>query len=122
MKYIVKKKASDEIRRFYKNVSKKYKNTYSLSLMIKNINDAMDAILSIENGLIRKTPTIKRWDGLYMATYSVKNKSRWNFAYRIEGDTIYVEDACHAQNMNESLDTANFIENYYNIFRMLLMQ
>lgn len=25
----------------------------------------------------------------------------WNYAYRIDGDTIYVEDACHSQNMHE---------------------
>lgn len=27
---------------------------------------------------------------------------KWNFAYRIEGGTVYIEDACHAQNMHES--------------------
>lgn len=121
MNYIVKKKASDKIRRFYQNVSKKYKNTYSHSQMLQNMNDALDAILSIENGLIRRTPTIKRWEGLYMATYSVKNKSRWNFAYRIDGDTIYVEDACHAQNMKEDINIEDIIENYYNVLRSLLI-
>ena len=31
------------------------------------------------------------------------NTDKWYFAYRIEGETIYVEDACHAQNMHELL-------------------
>lgn len=31
------------------------------------------------------------------------NTDKWYFAYRIEGETIYVEDACHAQNMHEAI-------------------
>ncbi len=27
---------------------------------------------------------------------------RWNFAYRIQGNTIYVEDARHSQNIYET--------------------
>ena len=29
------------------------------------------------------------------------NTSRWYYAYRIDGDTVTVVDACHAQNMHE---------------------
>ena len=32
------------------------------------------------------------------------NTKKWYFTYRIDGDTIYVEDACHAQNMHESIE------------------
>ena len=29
------------------------------------------------------------------------NTDKWYFAYTIDGDTIFIEDACHAQNMHE---------------------
>lgn len=99
MPLIIKNKAIQKIRRFYCNVAKKYSNTYSIELLLKNINNARNAIFEIENGLLRQKPTISRWKGLYMAT---SRDRKWNFAYRIEDDTIYVEDACHAQNMHES--------------------
>ena len=38
---IVSPKASDSIRSFYRNVSKKYCHTYSYELMTKNITDAI---------------------------------------------------------------------------------
>ena len=60
MNYIIRPKASNKIRSFYKNVSKKYKNTYSLNLMMKNITVALDSIYNIENGLPRRKPTISR--------------------------------------------------------------
>ena len=81
-------------------MAKKYSHTYSYELMVKNISDAYNAIYQIENGLLRRQPTISRWSGLFMA---VSKDRKWYFAYRIEGDTIYVEDVCHAQNMHESL-------------------
>ena len=99
MIYRIKSRATRKIRQFYLNVAKKYKNTYSLEFMNKNIDDALNAIPQIENGLLRQKATISRWKGLYMAT---SRDRKWNFAYRIEDDTIYVEDACHAQNMHES--------------------
>lgn len=65
----------------------------------KKYYDTCYSINKIENGLLRQKPTISRWKGLYMAT---TRDRKWNFAYRIENDTIYVEDVCHAQNMHES--------------------
>ncbi len=32
------------------------------------------------------------------------NTDKWYFAYRIEGNTIFVEDARHSQNMYEAID------------------
>ncbi len=29
------------------------------------------------------------------------NTDKWYYAYKIDGDTIIVVDACHAQNMHE---------------------
>lgn len=44
-----------------------------------------------------RTPTIPKWKGYFMA-----HEGKWYFAYRIENDTIYIEDVCHSQNMHES--------------------
>ena len=101
MTYIIRPRASYEIRQFYLNVAKKFKNDYSLDLLNKNIDDALNAIYQIENGIPRRRPILARWKGLYMASYMVNGKTRWNYAYRIEDDIVYIEDACHAQNMNE---------------------
>lgn len=97
---VISHKAYAEIRKFYVNVARRYSQTYSL-LLLKNISEAQSAINLIENGLPRRKPTISRWFKYYMASYFVNGKVRWNYAYRIEGDTIYVEDACHSQNMSE---------------------
>ncbi|CCY15329.1 unknown [Prevotella sp. CAG:755] len=98
MKYVIQKQVAYKINTFYHNVAKKYKHTYSEEMMHKNLDNAFNSIYKIENGLLKRKPTISRWNGLFMA-----NAGKWYFAYRIEGDTIYVEDACHAQNMHEVL-------------------
>ena len=72
MKHIIRKRCLLKIMSFYRNVSKKYKQT-----------------------LLRREPTLERWKGYYMA-----NTDKWYFAYTIEGDTITIVDACHAQNMH----------------------
>ena len=106
-KYVLSEKVHNEIYTFYTNVAKKYKHTYSEELMLKNINDVYNSICKIENGLLRRQPTISRWKGLYMA---VSKDRKWHFAYRIDGDTVYVEDACHAQNMHESREMIRLTE------------
>lgn len=110
MTYRISNKAANEINKFYHNVAKKYKNSYSEELMHKNIDETFNAIYGIENGLVRRNPTMSRWNGMFMATYSVNNQARWNFAYRIDGETIYVEDACHAQNMHENKQVVKLTE------------
>lgn len=96
MKYVIRKRCVQKIVSFYRNVSKKYKHTYSDELMHKNADDAFDSIYKIEQTLPRRTPTTARWDGYYMA-----NTDKWYFAYKIDGDTITIIDACHAQNMHD---------------------
>ena len=96
MKYIIRKRCAQKITTFYRNVSKKYKHTYSLELMEQNVNDAYDSMFEIEKTLLRREPTISQWSGYHMA-----NKGKWYFAYTIDGDTIIVVDARHAQNMHE---------------------
>lgn len=95
-RYIIKSLAQRRIRSFYYNVAKKYRHTYSKWLMHKNIDDTVDAMFQIERTLLRREPTIERWKGYHMA-----NADKWYFAYTIDGDTITIVDACHAQNMHE---------------------
>ena len=96
MKYIIRKRCAQKINSFYRNVSRKYKHTYSEELMHKNADDAFDSIYMIERTLARRQPSIARWKGYYMA-----NTNKWYFAYIISGDTIVIVDACHAQNMHD---------------------
>ena len=94
MKHIIRKRCAQKITTFYRNVSKKYKHTYSQELMEKNVHDAYDSMFQIERTLLRRKPTISQWAGYHMA-----NTDKWYFAYTIDGDTITVVDARHAQNM-----------------------
>lgn len=113
MKYLVSPLVIKKIQTFYENVSQKYKHTYDYSLMHKNTDDTIDSIYKIEDKLPRRVPTLDRWQGFHMA-----NTKKWYFAYKIDGDTIYVEDACHAQNMHEGLDRAiNLMERLENLHK-----
>lgn len=94
MKHIILPQCTTSIKKFYHNVAKKYAHTYSRELMHKNVDDAIDAMYKIENGLLRRSPTIKRWEGCFMA-----NTKNWYYAYKIFDNVIVVIDACHAQNM-----------------------
>ena len=77
--------------------------------MHREVDNAINSIRQIENGLLRRQPTLSRWNGLFMAN---SNDRKWYFAYRIDGDTIYVEDACHAQNMHESKNAENLLRGF----------
>ena len=96
MRYVIRKRCAQKITTFYRNVSKKYKHTYSLELMEKNVHDAYDSIFKIEDTLQRRNPTLDRWKGYHMA-----NTDKWYFAYTFDGETVTVVDACHAQNMHD---------------------
>ena len=94
--YIVKPRAYQKIWSFYRNVAKKYKHVYAAEDMIKNVQEAVRSINRIEKSLLRRRPTINRWKNWHMA-----HSGNWYYAYTIEGDTVVVKDACHAQNMHE---------------------
>ena len=64
--------------------------------MHQNADDAINGMYQIEKTLLRRVPIISRWAGYHMA-----NTKKWYYAYTIEGDTVTVWDACHAQNMHE---------------------
>lgn len=98
MKHVIRKRCAQKITTFYRNVSKKYKHTYSQELMEKNVHDAYDSMFQIERTLLRREPTISQWAGYHMA-----NTDKWYFAYTRDGDTVTVVDARHAQNMHEEI-------------------
>ena len=95
-RYVVKPLAVKKVRSFYRNVYKKYPNIYSYSDMLRYINNTVDAIYDIEISTLRRNPTIERWKGWNMA-----HTGNWYYAYTVDGETITIHDACHAQNMHE---------------------
>ena len=97
MRYEIRKRCLIKIDTFYRNVSKKYKHTYSQKLMEQNVHDAIDSMYQIEHTLLRREPTIERWKG-----YNMANTDKWYFAYTFDGETVTIVDACHAQNMKKS--------------------
>jgi hypothetical protein len=96
MNYIIKPRAQQKIRSFYKNVARKYRHTYDYTDFMRNVHDAVFSIYDIEQTLLRRKPTIDRWKGYYMA-----NTDKWYFAYTFDGETVTIVDACHAQNMHD---------------------
>ena len=97
MRYEIRKRCLIKIDTFYRNVSKKYKHTYSQKLMEQNVHDAIDSMYQIEHTLLRREPTIERWKG-----YNMANTDKWYFAYTFDGETVTIVDACHAQNMKNT--------------------
>ena len=57
--------------------------------------EAINAMYHIERTLLRRKPTIDRWENYHMA-----NTDKWYFAYQFDGETVTIVDACHAQNMH----------------------
>ena len=99
MNYVIKDRCIRNIASFYHYVAQKYSHTYSAQMMHKNLDDAMDAMFLIEQSLLRRRPTLRRWQeqGWHMA-----KAGKWFYAYSVTDDTIVIEDACHQQNMHES--------------------
>lgn len=98
MNYVIRRRCLMKINTFYRNVSKKYKHTYSEVRMHKNADEAIDGMYQIERSLLRREPILARWKGCFMA-----NTDKWYFAYTFDGETVIVVDACHAQNMYDTL-------------------
>ncbi len=92
-----------KIRSFYVNVARKYRHTYSVEDILRDTHKAREGVFLIENGLLRCRPTLSHWKGLFMAS-----TDKWFYAYRIDGNTIYVEDACHVQNMKDAPSAIEF--------------
>ncbi|MBR1683061.1 MAG: hypothetical protein IJ700_08830 [Bacteroidaceae bacterium] len=69
MNYVIKDRCIRNIASFYHYVAQKYSHTYSAQMMHKNLDDAMDAMFLIEQSLLRRRPTLRRWQeqGWHMA-------------------------------------------------------
>ena len=96
--YIIKPQAQKKIRSFYQNVAKKYKHTYDLNDLVRDIEAAVLSVYQIEKTLLRREPLLARWAGYHMA-----NTNKWYFAYTFDGETVTIVDACHAQNMRSTI-------------------
>lgn len=53
------------IYRYYMNMFKKFHHEWGIEDIHSLIDKTFDSIYQIENGLIRRKPTISRWKGLY---------------------------------------------------------
>lgn len=98
VKYVIKRRCAKNITSFYRNVSKKYKHTYSLEQMEQSVREAYTAMFQIERTLLRREPTLNRWK---QKGYHMANTDKWYYAYTFDGETVTVVDACHAQNMHD---------------------
>lgn len=97
LRYIVKPRTSQKIYSFYRNVARKYRHTYDKDDLKRDVQNAVFSIFRIERSLLRRKPTLQRWQ-----TYHMANTDKWYFAYTFDGETVTVVDACHAQNMRSS--------------------
>ncbi len=97
MKCEYRPKALRKIWTFYRNVAKKYKHVYDYGDMQNNIRKVILNGYNIEHSLPRRRPVVERWqkEGWHMA-----KADKWFYAYTIANDTIFIEDACHEQNMH----------------------
>ena len=66
-RYIIKPRTSRKIFSFYQNVAKKYRHTYDKDDLKRDVQNAVFSIFRIENGLLRREPTISQWAGYHMA-------------------------------------------------------
>lgn len=108
---VIQPRVLEKIDTFYYNMWQKYKHSWGEEEIVKLISDAYDEVYSIKSIVTHRNATKEGWKGLFMANF--KN---WYFAYKIDGDTIFVEDACHSQNMHEAiLKVINLIERIDNL-------
>ena len=100
--YNITPRAVEKIIEFYAHVRLKYQHVYSYEDMERNVHHAIFDSNKIEKILPRRKVTLDRWQGYHMA-----HSGKWYYAYTIDGDTITIQDACHAQNMHEELNNNN---------------
>ena len=80
MQCVYRPKALRKIWTFYRNVAKKYRHVYDFADMQKDISKAVLNGYYIEQSLLRRQPTIGRWqrEGWHMA-----KAGKWHYAYSI---------------------------------------
>lgn len=77
---------------------------------------AIDEIRKFYSNVARKYATT------FSSTLMSQNIADAIYTHRIEGNTVYVEDACHAQNMSEftSISTTTIMPKYRKLTKKLL--
>lgn len=99
----------NRIHKFYYNAMLKYPNTYYPDDADRDIIKVVSELHKVGTRLWHKNDSIlSRWDG-YLVDYSTKVK--WYFAYRIEDNAVYVEDAENYRNMSDLANIFYFNEN-----------
>ncbi|KAA6301519.1 MAG: hypothetical protein EZS26_002263 [Candidatus Ordinivivax streblomastigis] len=102
MKVIIKTKAFMKIYNFYLNVAKKYKHAWSMEESIRHVEKVTQEAYKVGTQLSKREPYFRpNWRN-YSVDYS--KATGWYFAYRIENDTIYVEDAENYRNMSNLIN------------------
>jgi hypothetical protein len=91
----------DRIREYYNNAAKSYPSMDVFDCVIR-VHMEID---KVGTSLMRTTKTLPKWSEYgYNVCYSQLTK--WYFAYRVDGDTIYVEGAEYGGNMSGNAFTA----------------
>ncbi|GHT32953.1 hypothetical protein FACS189434_05960 [Bacteroidia bacterium] len=91
----------DRIRIFYDNAMRKYPNTYFPADADRDTDRVMEEVYKVTtNELWHKNDikSVRGWEN-YLVDYS--KETGWYFAYKIENDIIYIEDAENHRNMSE---------------------
>lgn len=99
MEYKVEDRVYNVIRNFYRNVAIYHGNTNSEENILDYMRKAYRSIYQIENGLLRRRPRMKRWQGYYVA---LSKDGTWYYAYSIEGNVIHFYDACYCTNIHDN--------------------
>ena len=99
MQHIINNRVYYRIRQFYDNARLKYPNTYSRDDADRDIDKVHDELYKVGAQLWKKKNCIlQKWRG-YCVDYS--RATKWYFAYRIENEIIYIEDAENYRNMSD---------------------
>lgn len=94
---IVDNLAIAQIMSFYNNVGLKFPHNNTGDVIEKYIDNAINSIYSLNNDKLLQEPYLNRWAGYKRITLGY-----WNLAVVVDGNTFYVKDACHRQNMTNN--------------------
>ena len=96
------KRVYNKISKFYYNVRIKYPNTNSYQNVLDQINKVYNETYKVGTQLRKINPTtsyiISRWKGYNI---DCSDETGWYFAYKVDGETIYVYDAVNYKNMSD---------------------
>ena len=98
------------IRKFYDNAMLKYPNSYFPDEADRNVDKVCDEIYKVGT-LPKVNPNTsfvpKTWAGYFVS----RSDTGWYFAYKIQGNTVYIYDAANHTNMSNQYPS-NFKPNH----------